>query len=172
MEETIPYVPLVASPLKKGAAPLVLDQEMYESLLSLLKSSDEENHRLAQFTLNTCDIQKSIFWLWKLAKHSNRNRMVNLRTKASRYLQATAELHNIAFKNEAEFAEWLIDKNWMTQDIFQVLEPHIIEKLKDQCDNIYYDVTVKLKEEYKHLTPNHQEISFKEEKKDEKVSDF
>lgn len=170
MEETTPYVPLVASPLKKGAAPLVLDKEMYESLDSLLKSSDEENHRLAQFTLNTCDIQKSIFWLWRLADRSS-YRMVNLRTKASRYLQTTAELPALARMDETEFAEWLIDKNWMTHEIFQVLEPSIIKKLKDQCDNQYYDVTVRLKEEYKHLTPNHQDISFKEVK-DEKVSDF
>lgn len=170
MEETTTYVPLVATPLKKGAAPLVLDEEMYESLKSLLKSTDEENHRLAQFTLNTCDIQKSIFWLWKLADNHS-HRMVNLRTKASRYLKETAQLEKLRTMDETEFASWLIDKNWMTPNIFQVLEPHMIKELKDQCDNQYYDVTVRLKEEYKHLTPNHQEISFKE-KTDEKVGDF
>lgn len=170
MEETTTYVPLVATPLKKGAAPLVLDQEMYESLDSLLNSSDEENHKLAQFTLNTCDIQKSIYWLWKLAK-KHQYRMVNLRTKASRYLQTTAELPSLRSMNETDFAEWLIDKDWMTQEVFQVLESHILNSLKDQCDNQYYDVTVKLKEEYKHLTPNHQDIPFKE-KTDEKVGDF
>lgn len=170
MEETTTYVPLVATPLKKGAAPLVLDEEMYESLKSLLKSGDEENHRLAQFTLNTCDIQKSIFWLWKLANDYS-YRMVNLRTKASRYLKETAQLERLSSMDERKFASWLIDKNWMTPDIFQVLEPYMIKALKDKCDNQYYDVTVKLKEEYKHLTPNHQEISFKD-RTDEKVGDF
>lgn len=170
MEETTTYVPLVATPLKKGAAPLVLDEEMYESLKSLLKSTDEENHRLAQFTLNTCDIQKSIFWLWKLADHHS-HRMVNLRTKASRYLQQTAQLEKLRSMDETEFAEWLIDKDWMTHEIFMVLEKPILKALKEQCDNQYYDVTVRLKEEYKHLTPNHQDIPFKE-KTDEKVGDF
>lgn len=170
MEETTTYVPLVATPLKKGAAPIVLDEEMCKGLMSLLASDDDENIKLAQFTLNTCDIQKSIFYLWQLAR-KYRYRMVNLRTKASRYLQTTADLPSIARMKETDFAEWLIDKDWMTQEIFQVLESHILNSLKDQCDNQYYDVTVKLKEEYKHLTPNHQEISFKE-KTDEKVGDF
>ena len=162
MEETTTYVPLVATPLKKGAAPLVLDKEMYESLESLLKSSDQENHKLAQFTLNTCDIQKSIFWLWRLADHHS-HKMVNLRTKASRYLQTTANLPSLSRMDETKFAEWLIDRDWMTHEIFMILEKPILEALKEQCDNQYYDVTVKLKEEYKHLTPNHQDISFKEE---------
>lgn len=170
MEEIINYAPLVATPLKKGVAPLVLDKEMYESLKSLLKSDDTENHKLAQLTLNTCDIKKSIFWLWKLAdKHPYR--MVNLRTKASRYLQTTANLSSLSRMDETKFAEWLIDKDWMTHEIFMILEKPILDALKKQCDNQYYDVTVKLKEEYKHLTPNHQDILFKEEK-NEKVSDF
>jgi hypothetical protein len=170
MEETATYVPLVACPLKKGAAPIVLDKEMYEGLHSLLNSNDQEDHRMAQLTLNGCDIQKSIFWLWRLAKkHSAR--MVNLRTKASRFLQTTADLPSIRGMNETDFGEWLIDKDWMTQEIFQVLEPYILQDLKDQCDNQYYDVTVRLKEEYQHLTPNNKDISFKD-KPDEKVSDF
>jgi hypothetical protein len=162
VEETT-YIPLVATPLKKGESPIVLDEEMTASLNSLLDSKDEGDHKLAQLTLNTCDIQKSIYWLWYLARKSRHcYRMVNLRTKASRYLQTNADLTGLQSRDESQFAEWLIDKGWMTPEIFTKLEPFVLEDLERQVANQFYKVTVQLKDEYKHISSNHDPITFKD----------
>lgn len=155
------YVPLVASPTKTGEA-TILNEETYNSLLSMLKSNNEEDHKMAQLILNTCDIQKSIYWIWKLAQYYA-SRMVNLRTKASRYLRDNSDLFHIWGISGPKFVEHLQRKNWLTPEIYQIIEEDTLERLKNQCRNKFYDVTIQVKDEYKHLVANSNPINFKDE---------
>lgn len=155
------YVPLVASPTKTGEA-TILNEETYNSLLSMLKSNNEEDHKMAQLILNTCDIQKSIYWIWKLAQYYA-SRMVNLRTKASRYLRDNSDLFHIWGISGPKFVEHLQRKNWLTPEIYQIIEEDTLERLKNQCRNKFYHVTIQVKDEYKHLVANSNPINFKDE---------
>lgn len=154
------YVPLVASPTKTGEA-TILDEDTYNSLLSMLKYNNEEDHKMAQLVLNTCDIQKSIYWIWKLARHYA-SRMVNLRTKASRYFRDNSDLFHIWGLSGPKFVEHLQRKSWLTPEIYQLIEKDTLERLKRQCHNKFYDVTIQVKDEYKYLVANSNPINFKD----------
>ena len=155
------YVPLVASPTKTGEA-TILDEETYNSLLSMLKSNNEEDWKMAQLILNTCDIQKSIYWIWKLAQRYA-TRMVNLRTKASRYFRDNTDLFHIWGTSGPKFVEHLANKGWLTPEIYQIIEADTLDRIKHQCRNKFYDVTIQVKDKYKHLVANSNPISFKNE---------
>jgi hypothetical protein len=142
---------IVATPLKDGEAAPILDQEKHDTLLGMLKSGDEGNHKIAQLILNTCDIEKSIYWIWRITKTAGHWNMVNLRTKASRAFRDKSELFNISNKSHLVFAEWLIVKDWMTSEIYQKLEDEILNTLSRQQKNRFYDVTIRIRDKYKDL---------------------
>lgn len=145
---------LTASPVGEA---VILNEETAKSLAAMLKSNDEADHKMAQLILNTCDIEKSIYWIWQLARYYS-NRMVNLRTKASRTFRDHSRLFFISQKGQRAFAEFLANQGWLTPDIYQKLENDILKATKLQCNNKFYDVTLKIKDEYKHLTPNVEPI--------------
>lgn len=142
---------VVATPLKNGEPAPILTEETYNTLKGMLSSADEGNHKMAQLILNTCDIEQSIYWIWRLVREVGNWRMVNLRTKASRAFRDMSELFNIGSKAHLSFAEWLIQKDWMTPEIYQLLEQRILDTLTHQQRNKFYDVTITIKDEYKHL---------------------
>lgn len=149
---------ITASPVKGEA--VVLNLEIGQSLTKMLGSNDEADHKMAQLILNTCDIEKSIYWIWQLSRKSwYANRMVNLRTKASRNFRDQSRLFHISQKSERPFAEFLNTQGWLTPEIYQKLEEEIIERTETQCSNTFYDVVITVKEKYKHLALNVEPIT-------------
>lgn len=147
---------LTTSPIEGEV--VILNKETYDSLLSMLKSSDSADWKIAQLILNRCDVEKSIYWIWELARRGFSSRMVNLRTKDSRKFRDESHLFTISYKNAREFAYHLNRSNILTSEIYQKLEEEIISQTKNQCTNTFYDVTLTIKEKYKHLTLNQQPI--------------
>lgn len=148
---------ITASPVKGEA--VVLNEEIGQSLAKMLSSNDEADWKMAQLILNTCDIEKSIYWIWQLSRKSwYATRMVNLRTKASRNFRDQSRLFHISQKSERPFAEFLNTQGWLTPDIYQKLEEEIIERTETQCSNTFYDVVITVKEKYKHLALNVEPI--------------
>ena len=149
---------ITASPVKGEA--VVLNLEIGQSLTKMLGSNDEADWKMAQLILNTCDIEKSIYWIWQLSRKSwYANRMVNLRTKASRNFRDQSRLFHISQKSERPFAEFLNTQGWLTPEIYQKLEEEIIERTETQCSNTFYDVVITVKEKYKHLALNVEPIT-------------
>lgn len=151
MEEVIEkYVPVVATPLKDGEAAPILDEEKYETLKGMLASRDEGNHKIAQLVLNTCDIHKSIYWIWRLAGKYASN-MVNLRTKASRAFRDKSMLFNIWNMSSLIFLEHCERNDLITPEIYQRLEDSVLSTLTHQVRNTFYNVQITIKDKYKHL---------------------
>ena len=149
---------ITASPVKGEA--VVLNLEISQSLAKMLGSNDEADWKMAQLILNTCDIEKSIYWIWQLSRKSwYSSRMVNLRTKASRNFRDQSRLFHISQKSERPFAEFLNTQGWLTSEIYQKLEEEIVERTETQCSNTFYDVVITVKEKYKHLALNVEPIT-------------
>jgi len=141
---------IVATPLKDGEAAPILDEENYNTLLGMLNSRDEGNHKIAQLVLNTCDIEKSIYWIWKLARKQGSN-MVNLRTKASRAFRDKSHLFNIWSMAPLTFLEHCNRNDIITPEIYQRLEDEVLNTLTHQVRNRFYNVQITIKDKYKHL---------------------
>lgn len=138
---------------------VILDAESTKALYTMFKSNDLADHKIGQLILNTCDVEKSIYYIWQLARSLAPTRMVNLRTKASRNFRDQSRLFFICQKGPRNFSEFLTTQGWNTPEIFQKLEDDVIIGTISQCRNKYYDVTLTIKEEYKHLTSNVEPIN-------------
>jgi hypothetical protein len=149
---------LTASPIQGEA--VILNEETAKSLAAMLNSRDEADHKIAQLILNTCDIEKSIYWIWRLSRSYHTSRMVNLRTKASRAFRDHSRLFHICQKAERPFAEFLVTQGWLTPEIYQKLEEEILERTLKQATNTFYDVPIKIKDKYKHLALNVEPIKY------------
>lgn len=134
-------------PAKLGT---VLTENEYNTLRTMLKSSDHENHRMAQAILNQCDVKTSIYWIWKLAKgDSCSHRMVYLRTKASRDFRDECNLFDISYIKATEFALKMYEKKWMTPEMYKLLKPQILDELttRNEKSNLY-NVHVTIKDKF------------------------
>lgn len=138
---------------------VILDAESTKALYTMFKSNDLADHKIGQLILNTCDVEKSIYYIWQLARSLDPTRMVNLRTKASRNFRDQARLFFICQKGPRNFSEFLTTQGWNTPEIFKKLEDDVIIGTIGQCRNKYYDVTLTIKEEYKHLALNVEPIN-------------
>lgn len=137
-------------PAKVGT---ILTEVEYDTLNKMLHSKDPGDHTMAQQLLNQCDIQQSIYWIWKLGQR-NANRMVYLRTKASRAFAEESCLFEIAWLSHTRFALHLIKKGWMTSEIYLRLKEGIIEDLRDKNKNdTLYDILITIRPEIKQFDP-------------------
>lgn len=128
----------------------VLNEDSYNTLNGMLSSTDEGDHKLAQLTLNQVDVQASIYYIWMLArKHANR--MVNLRTKASRAFSEEANLFRIAYYGPNEFAMFLERQKWITPQLYMLVVRGIKHDLAKTQKHHFYDLHATIKDEYKDL---------------------
>lgn len=137
----------------------VLTESHYETLLCMLRSNDEADHLMAQQILAPINVEKSIFWIWKLANLYS-SRMVNQRTKIGREFRDRAHLFFIAHKNATEFGSWLIKQGWMTDEIYMRIKDELIEHEKRTTHSKFYQHTIELKDTLKHLDPNAKPVLF------------
>jgi hypothetical protein len=145
--------------MKAGRVPMgtVITEKEYESLRLMLHSSDEANWEVVRQVLNGCDDQASIYWIWMLSRRGFAGRMVNLRTKASRAFQESVNLHRNSWNNEEEFAQWLIEKGWMTEEIFQKLKPHIYKLIANRAQNLFFDIHATICTRFQHYDPSNKQ---------------
>ena len=137
-----------AVPVISGTA--ILTDETFETVKNMLKSTDEGDWKMAQLILNQLHVQSNIVRIRELARHYA-NRMVNLRTKASRKFRDDCNLFYVAYTDDYEFAKWLNNKGWLTTDIFQYLKPKIVTQLKARDNHKFYKLSFEVRDEYKHL---------------------
>ena len=137
-----------------AAGTTVINEETYNTLRNMLKSVDEGDHKMAQLILNQVDIPKSIYWIWKLSRDGYGNRMVNLRTKASRMFRDKSRLFYIWSKGPSEFASFLAREGWITPELFAILKKDVLQNLKFKSSNTFYDISINLKPQYVTLDPD------------------
>ena len=131
----------------------VITSVEYESLEKMLASRDEGNHLVARKLLEGCDVQKSIYWIWKLAgDHSYK--MLYLRTKASREFDAECDgVYKLGWMDEEELAENLHARGWLTEEIFGYLKKGILDDISERARNSFFNITAEVGESKKKYDP-------------------
>ena len=125
-------------------------EQLYERLKLMLNSRDAENYTMAQLILVQVDVEKFIYYIWRLSKHHG-DKMVNRRTKAGKIFETQSSVSTIGFKTATGFAAWLQKKNWLTPEIYSKLKKDINFELSNTARSHFHDHYVKLKPQYKHL---------------------
>ena len=149
IEVTVTPKKIKTVPAKVGT---VLTEQEFNTIKLMLKSRDVGDHRMAQALLNQCDVQKSIYWIWMLSDHAYN--MVYLRTKASREFEKEANLFSISGKSNTSFALHLVEKKWLTEEIYQYLKPGILDELaKRTRESNFYNLSIEIKDEFREFDP-------------------
>lgn len=111
---------------------IVIDKDVYDTLNTMLSSSDNTNYDVARELIANCDIKKSIFYLRQLANKFNyiitNSRMKNLKLFVER-----SEWNNLRSMTAEEFTEYLYNKDYLTPEMFKEL---VIESAKNYEDKL------------------------------------
>ena len=147
---------LVSPPLGGG---IILDKDSYETILAMLKSEDRANHLMVQTMLTQCNVEKSIYWIWQLARNSYYvHNMVNLRTKLGRKFRDDSSLFWLIGTSGKTFASYLKNRGWLTPWIWAQLKQKIYNTYKNSFNNEFYEVTLTLKPEYEVYNTDPQQL--------------
>jgi len=122
----------------------IMDQELYERLDGMLSSSDTEHWPIAEDILMTVDVDKSIYWMWKLMRRhwwrlNRRRKSVREKLTQNRTLQI------IVSKTDHWFADWLVKEKRMTEELWNYLYPEIMKHMQHKVQNPWFDVELKMK---------------------------
>ena len=132
-----------AVPTKK-----IMDKELYEKLKDMFHSSDKGNYPIAEQILIACDVEKSIYYMWKLLKGDGIIYKLNRRLKAIRNFLSNEHINAISYKSHYNFVLYIKMKKLLTPEIWTIVEPDITEVVKLKCVNDFYDVELKLRDLY------------------------
>lgn len=122
--------------------PLVIDNAVYESLNNMLGSSDSTNHTTAIEIISNCDIDKSLYYLWKLIK-DHMSVMENFRkNKNFRLFKEKANYSMLSHKTEKSILAYLDMKNVLTPEIYQTLIVEVIKNYQRSMQSELFDITL------------------------------
>lgn len=144
----------------------VITEDTYETLAAMIRSNDPADHLVAQMLLVQVDVQKSIYWIWQLAR-INANRMVNLRTKAGREFRDACNLFYLANQSATTFGSWLIKRGWMNEDIYAKIKNNLIKEEENRTHSRFYKHTLELKDTLKWLDSKDEVITINNSEDDD-----
>lgn len=122
----------------------IMDQELYQRIDGMLSSSDKEHWPIAEDILMTIDVDKSIYWMWKIMR--NHWWRFNRRRKAVREkITQQRILCIIVSKTDHWFADWLVKEKRMTEEIWNLMYPSVMKFMQSKVENPWFDVELKMK---------------------------
>lgn len=130
-----------------------LDKETYQTLNAMF-NGDEQDCKMAQKIIFDCDIVKSKYWIWKLAKYHRYN-MEDNRSKLGRGFQEACGWSKLRYMDHVEILEQLYDTDQLTVEIFAELKVQCLEDITNALNtsmkNIVFDANsiLTINEKYK-----------------------
>ena len=122
----------------------IMDEELYQRVHDMLSSSDSGHWPIAEEILFTVDVDKSIYWMWKIVRthwwRFNRRRKA-VREKITQH----PILSIIVGKSDHWFADWLAREGRMTEEIWNRLQPAVMKHMESKIVNPWFDVELKMK---------------------------
>lgn len=134
--------------------PLVIDKDNYETISNMLGSGDPTNQLTAIEIISNCDIDNSLYYLWKLIKNYS-DKMDNFRrNKNFRLFRERVNYGVMMFRSEKTILPFLESKGVLTAEIYQELIKEIVRIYKRQNISELFDVTLVPSEKYKKYAPD------------------
>ncbi len=156
---------------EKIGKPVALDEDSYKSVLDMLGSKDESNHKMGAEILANCDIEKSLFWIWKLAREKQWVISGLSRFKNIRLFIRMSKWSELGRMDSEEFAEYLHKRNMLTKEYFGELFPDVAKKYSNVLESSMLTLTVEPSQKY-HTFANGQKVIYtKESLEQDKIYD-
>ena len=145
---------------EKIGKPIILDQETCTSILDMISSQDQDNHKVGAELLANCDIDKSLFYIWKLAREkgwvvSRLSRFKNIRLFIR--MSNWAQLGGL---DEEAFIEYMYQKNLLTKEYFDELCPKAADKYTGMLRSPVFGMTLEPGDKYKEFRTDSHKYQF------------
>lgn len=120
--------------LNQSTSNCIIDEELYDSLNSMLNSTDDENKSLALHTIANCNIKESIVYIYLIA----RNYEYDFRHSRFKNIKLFYETANMDYLSKISMGRFIseIDQSLITPYLFQKL-------VTFEAENIIEDNTIK-----------------------------
>ena len=122
----------------------IIDEVLYQTLKDMFNSRDKENYPIAEQILIDVDIEKSIYYLWKLLKGDGVFYKLNRRLKRVRDFLSNVHISNTWNASIYNFTLYVKKTKLLTPEIWNKVESDIQALVKRRCINDFYNVELKL----------------------------
>lgn len=139
---------------KAISKPLIIDADIYETLKTMLSSSDFANQTTAIELISNCDIDPSYYYLWQLAKNYINVMSGHSRNKNFRLFKEKISLYDLATLSEKGILPKLEEKGVLTDEIFLSLINEVVKTYKHKINHDLFDVVLKPSEKYSKYAPS------------------
>lgn len=163
-------IPVISenSIFEKIGKPVILDEEVYQSIYDYFNSEDEGNQKMGSEILSNCDIDKSLYWIWTLAREKQHVLNSQSRFKNIRLFKSMSRWNDLAAMSEEDFIEYMFDKGLLTKEYFEKLWPIVARSYTKTLNSSIMTVSMEPSEKYKEF--GGQKILFtKEESLDKEI---
>ncbi len=133
----------------KIGKPIAIDESSFTSIMEMLESSDESNHKVASEILSNCDIDKSLFWIWKVARKCSWKVTGLSRFKNIRLFIEMSDFSTLACMNDEGFIEYLYNKGLLTPEYFTALAPEAALRYKGMLASPVFSIILEPSDKYK-----------------------
>lgn len=131
---------------------VIIDEDSFVSLRDMLKSSDQENHTVARKILYECDIDNSLYYIWKLTKAHCFWQMHENRTKLGREFVSKTKLYQLHNMSAKKFLSEVESRKLLTKEIFTNLRQELIEDVEHNLKRVgvhnLVDISFKFNDTY------------------------
>jgi len=124
------------------------DKDTYRSIDQMLRSSNGDDTNIAVELLCGCNLDDSVYHTWKLAYEYGSKVRNNGRSKNKSFFMDQSDWETLEDLDPMEFAQYLMDKDELTPEIFDKLEEDIKKKAMENWDHDVYDIQLVLKPKY------------------------
>lgn len=143
-------IPIVSEDviLDQMAPTMIIENEVYTSILEMLRSEDKNNHEVAIELIANCDINKSIFYLWKLS-HGWSHKINNSRMKNIRLFVERSEWNELSGMNAEEFIEYMYKHDYLTKEFYKELLKVVAKDYANKLETPVFKMVLSPSDKYK-----------------------
>lgn len=145
--------------LMKQLPPAIkLDKAVCQQLITMMDSSDEENHKTAHEILANCDYSDADLYLYTIARN-HWGQLCRSRYKNVKLFVDTAKIKNLAGKMEDTYLQEKLESNSLVKEELDLLLPLVQKRLLARRVYVYskiFNIKIELKPEYEKIVGEHQ----------------
>ena len=139
---------------------LIVDKDSYESIRNMLASSDESNHKIGADVLSSCDIAKSLYWIWKLAA-KYQSCVNNLSSyKHIRLFIKKSDWNKVSSMDAEDYLEYAHKKGLLTSESFALVINDAAQLYAHRMSSDLFRIEMKPSSKYRSFSTGNEVFVF------------
>jgi uncharacterized protein Smg (DUF494 family) len=138
----------------------IIDEDVYDTIYNMLKSSDEQNQNIGCELLANSDIKNSLYWIWKLSLQ-HRYTVSRSRIKNVKLFINASGWGELASMDAEQFIQHLYKEGVLTKELFKLLINDAMELHENNLKSDLFVQTIKPSEKFKEFAEETDVVEFR-----------